>query len=88
MKNIAMGALLLTVFGLSSPALAAGNAVSTTMQVSFVVQESCTVQAPDGSRTAPTVACAHAAPVQVSAATAAAVPSTTAASPDGWQIYF
>lgn len=91
MKHIVTGALLLSVFGLSNPALAAGNAVSTAMQVSFVVQEACTVQAPDGSRAAPTVACAHEAPVQVSAAaqaTPAAAPSATVAGLDGWQIYF
>lgn len=90
MKKIVLGALLLSMFNLANPALAAGNAVSTAMQVSFVVQEACTVQTPDGSRAAPTVACAHEAPVQVSAAAQAtqAAPSQTVASLDGWQIYF
>jgi len=90
MKKIVLGALLLSLFNLANPAAAAGSAVSTAMQVSFVVQEACTVQTADGSRAAPTVACAHEAPVQVSAA-AAAAPSAVSqamASVDGWQIYF
>jgi hypothetical protein len=96
MKQFALKALLLlSVFGLGNPAFAAGKAVSTTMEMSFVVQESCTVQTPDGSKAAPAVSCAHQAPVQVSAATAdrsaalQAAPSQTLAGADGgWQIYF
>lgn len=89
MKKIALGALLLSVFGFANPAIAAGNAVATTMQVSFVIQEACTVHVADGSHAAPAVSCVHQAPVQVSAAAAAqAEPSQTVASADGWQIYF
>jgi len=94
MKKILLGALLLSVFGMATPALAAGNAVATTMQVSFVIQESCTVHLTDDSRSAPAVSCAHEAPVQVSPAAAPAslqaAPSQTLAAADGtsWQIYF
>lgn len=91
MKKIVLGALLLSAFGFANPALAAGNAVATTMQVTFVIQESCTVRTADNARTAPAVSCAHEAPVQVSAAAASvqAAPSQTVASADGaWQIYF
>jgi len=96
MNRFALKALLLlSVFGLGNTALAAGNAVSTAMQMSFVVHESCTVQTPDGSKAAPAVSCAHQAPVQVSAAAAdrsaaiQAAPSQSLASVDGgWQIYF
>jgi len=91
MKQIALGALLFCVFGLGNPAFAAGNAVSTTIQVSFVIQEACTVRVADGSRAAPAVSCAREVPVQVSAATtgaAQAASSQTIASADGWQIYF
>lgn len=90
MKTFALGALLLSVLGFAN----AGNAVSTAMQVSFVVQESCTVQAPDGAKAAPAVSCAHQAPVLVSAAadrgaaTQAAASQTLAGSDGGWQIYF
>ena len=97
MKKVLLGALLLSVFGMANTASAAGHAISAGMQVSFVVQESCTVQAPDGAKATPTVACAHAAPVQVAPAAAAApardqdaAPSQTVASNDGrtWQITF
>ncbi|TQK11882.1 hypothetical protein [Herbaspirillum sp. SJZ107] len=90
MKKIALGALLLSVFGFANPAIAAGNAVATTMQVSFVIQEACTVRVADGSHAAPAVSCVHQAPVQVSAAAGAAQaePSQTVASADSWQIYF
>lgn len=94
MKKIVLGALLLSVFGLGNPALAAGNAVATTMQVSFVIQESCNVQVADGAQAAPAVSCAHEAPVQVSPAVAGstlqAASSQTLAAADGasWQIYF
>jgi hypothetical protein len=90
MNKVALGALLLSIFGFANPALAAGNAVATTMQVSFVIQEACTVNVADGSRAAPAVSCVHQAPVQVSAAASAtqAAPSQTVAGADGWQIYF
>ncbi len=90
MNKIALGALLLAVFGFANPAIAAGNAVTTTMQVSFVIQEACTVHVADGSHAAPDVSCAHQAPVQVSAAAGAtqAAASQTVAGADGWQIYF
>jgi hypothetical protein len=98
MKKIGLGALLLSVFGLANTAFAAGHAVSASMQVSFVVQEACTVQAPDGAKAAPTVACAHAVPVQVAPAAAAAsaagdlaaAAAQTVAGADGrtWQITF
>jgi hypothetical protein len=90
MNKIALGALLLAVFGFAHPAIAAGNAVATTMQVSFVIQETCTVRVADGSQAAPDVSCVHQAPVQVSAAAGAtqAAPSQTVAGADGWQIYF
>jgi len=87
MNKIALGALLLSVFGFANPAIAAGNAATTTMQVSFVIQEACTVRVADGSQAAPAVSCVHQAPVQVSAA-AQAAPSQTVAGADGWQIYF
>ena len=90
MNKIALGALLLAACGFANPAIAAGNAVATTMQVSFVIQEACTVRVTDGSHAAPDVSCVHQAPVQVSAATGAtqAAPSQTVAGTDGWQIYF
>jgi hypothetical protein len=93
MKKLVLGALLLSAFGFTGNALAAGNVASATMQVSFVVLESCTVQTADASK-APSVACAHQAPVQVSAQAAqavqAAAPSQTVAAVDGqaWQVYF
>lgn len=96
MKKIALGALLLSAFGFTSNALAAGKVASATMQVSFVVLESCTVQTADASK-APSVACAHQAPVQVSPqapqaaqAVQATAPSQTVAAVDGqaWQVYF
>ena len=97
MKKIVLGALLLSVFTLADSALAAGNAVATTMQVSFVIQEACTVQVADGSKAAPAVSCAHESPVQVSPAAAATqlaasqtLASQAVAGSDGksWQIYF
>jgi len=93
MKKIVLSALLLSAFGFTGNALAAGNVASATMQVSFVVLESCTVQTADASK-APSVACAHQAPVQVSPQAAqavqAAAPSQTVAAIDGqaWQVYF
>lgn len=90
MKKIVLGALLLSVSWLPQSGVAAGNAVGTAMQVSFTVLESCTVQAPDGARSAPTVACVHEAPVQVSAEASQLAPSQHVDSADGraWQIYF
>jgi hypothetical protein len=92
MKKIAIGALLLSVFGLANTAFAAGRSVSAAMEVSFVVQESCNVLVTERAKAAPTVACAYAAPVQVSVqpATAQAAPSQTLAGADerSWQIYF
>jgi len=93
MKKLVLGALLLSAFGITGNASAAGKVASATMQVSFVVLESCTVQTADASK-APSVACAHQAPVQVSAqavqAIQAAAPSQTVAAVDGqaWQVYF
>lgn len=88
MKNIVSGALLLSVFGLAGSAGAAGSVAGAAMQVSFVVQEACTVQA-DGAA-APHVSCAYQAPVQVTSQAQAAAPSQTLAASDGqgWQIYF
>jgi len=92
MKKIVLGALLLSVFGLANGAGNAINTVSASMQVSFTVQESCTVQVAERTKAAPTVACAYAAPVQVSAQSGAvqAAPSQTLAGADerSWQIYF
>lgn len=90
MKKMALGALLVSVAGLANPAIAAGNAVGTAMQVSFVVQEACTVQVADGSKAAPAVSCAHEAPVQIAPAYVALQPTsqTVAGVDGGWQIYF
>jgi hypothetical protein len=97
--KVTLVALLLSAFGFTGNAIAAGNVASATMQVSFVVLESCTVQTADASK-APSVACAHQAPVRVSTQAAqsvqaaqaiqAAASSQTMAATDGqaWQIYF
>lgn len=88
MKKIGLGALLLSVFAFNSSASAAGRVASTALQVSFVVQEACTVQAEGAG--APHVSCAYQAPVQVSSQAQAAAASQTVAASDGqgWQIYF
>lgn len=88
MKKILVGALLFSFFNLS--AIAAGSAVGTAMQVSFVVQEACTVQVADGSRAAPAVNCSHEAPVRITAAAPSlqSESSQTASVDGGWQIYF
>lgn len=93
MKHFAASALMLSVLFAAGNASAEGHAVSASMQVSFTVLESCTVQAPDGAHATPTVACAHAAPVQVSSSAApepSAAPSQSAVADDGksWKITF
>jgi type 1 fimbria pilin len=93
MKRIVLGALLLSLLSIAGSAAAASGSV--TMEVSFVVKESCTVQVKDGARdAAPTVACGHNSPYQVTPQ-APAQPQAPAArqaslQADGqtWQITF
>lgn len=96
MSRIVLKALLLSTVLLAGSAGAAS--AGATMQVSFTVQSSCTVKAPDGA--APTVACGRDVPFQVaaqadqatapagSAAPAAAVAGDTQAHGAVWQISF
>lgn len=97
MNRIVLNALLLSTLCLAGSAGAAS--AGATMQVSFVVQSSCTVKTPDGA--APTVACGRDVPFQVAArADGAAAPADSPAAPaaavaqDGqahgatWQISF
>lgn len=88
MNKIVLSAMLLSVFGFNGAASAAGRVASATMEVSFVVQEACTVHAQ--AKSAPQVSCAYQAPVQVTSQAQAAAPSQTVAASDGqgWQIYF
>lgn len=88
MKKIVLGTLLLSIFSVNGSAIAAGRVASTAMQVSFVVQEACTVRAEGAA--APHVSCAYQAPVQVSSQATATAPLQTVAASDGqgWQIYF
>ncbi len=91
MKRIVLGALLLSMLNLAGNAAAAS--AGATMEVSFVVKESCTVQLRDGVRNAaPTVACGHDAPYQVSAqapaASQAGVQAGIQADGQAWQITF
>jgi hypothetical protein len=93
MKRIVLGALLLSTLHLGGNAIAA--TASASMEVSFVVKESCTVQMQDdASGAAPTVACGHDAPYRVqpqsapqSGAPAAGQPAVQA-NGQGWQITF
>jgi|GEM_PF-6762433 len=94
MKRIVLGALLLSMLNIAGTATAATTAAAT-MEVSFVVKESCTVQLQDDARNAvPTVACGHNSPYQVSGQ-AQTEPQAPAASQSGvqadgqtWQITF
>jgi len=89
MKRIVLGALLLSMLNFAGTAAAASN--SATMEVSFVIKESCTVQLQDGARNAaPTVACGHNAPYQVSNQRQEPAQPQTQAQADGqtWQITF
>lgn len=93
MKRIVLGALLLSMLNIAGTALAASN--SATMEVSFVVKESCTVQLQDGARNAaPTVACGHNSPYQVSSQASSqpkaqpASQSSVQADGQTWQITF
>jgi len=89
MKRIVLGAMLLSALNLAGSAAAANASAS--MEVSFVIKESCTVQVQDGARNAaPTVACGHESPYQVSNQPQAAAPSEASVQADGrtWQITF
>jgi len=91
MKRIVLGTLLLSMLNIAGSAAAAS--ASATMEVSFVVKESCTVQLQDGARdTAPTVACGHDSPYQVSAQVPSRVPAANQpgvqADGQAWQITF
>ncbi len=94
MKRIVLGALLLSSLHLAGNAVAASS--SATMEVSFVVKESCTVQLRDGARNdAPTVACGHDSPYQIQPQAQSPAPSQAASSQSGvqadgrtWQITF
>jgi len=89
MKRIVLSALLLSMLNIAGGAAAA--TAGATMEVSFVVKESCTVQLQDGARNAaPTVACGYGAPYQVSAQAqpASASPSSVQADGQTWQITF
>jgi len=90
MKRIVLGALLLSMLDTAAAATA-----GTTMEVSFVVKESCTVQLQDDARNAvPIVACGHNSPYQVSRQAQnqpqAPTASQSGAQADGqtWQITF
>jgi hypothetical protein len=89
MKRIVLGTLLLSMLNVAGIAAAASG--SATMEVSFVVKESCTVQLQEGTaRVAPTVSCGHHAPYQVSnqVDTPAPAPSQSQADGQTWQITF
>ena len=89
MNRIVLGALLLSMLNIAGTAVAAS--AGATMEVGFVVKESCTVQLQDDARNAaPIVACGYASPYQVSRQVQAPAPEQASVQADGqtWQITF
>jgi hypothetical protein len=80
MKKLVVGAILLSLFSLPAVATAAGKTHSGAMQVSFVVQDACVVQAAAPSpMERPAVSCEYDSPYTVKPARQQAAASGAAA---------